>query len=436
MYKRQIRNPRLREALATLRSVKRAEAALDQWKYPELGAHPVEKDQRKIPYVCLMDDSENETERRKAHPMCWMGREIPNDEIDQAKMLLSLFTYLIPAFHLGDMKGDAKHFDKAGNLKIEPEELVSEPEKESKDPEEEIDVEETESVVPLDNQPETETNEPLGTVVLGTNVQNSDSDIEIIEVLPKKPKKPIVVGLDEMASEEGAEKIKVEPKSEPAKEPEPTPSTSTAGFQIRSVDNLAAIQEQIQHLTRLVNEHVIKNTNSTAKNPKQGQTQGIRPPKLEPENAEKPEESGSANDDTDQEDDTDKFIQSMENHLAATHPVEQTPRPPSSESQEKEPRDFANIVGKELLAQLETAVKASLDRCDDAKDDQDLTSAGDESETPGSEETENQGIEEVGSSSSSSQGEVTVNPTNINSPVKQATPRPGPQAGYLSLIHI
>ena len=65
---RPIIDPRLRHALATLRSVKRAEAALDQWKNPELGAHPVEEDQRKIPYVCLGDSSENETERRKAHP--------------------------------------------------------------------------------------------------------------------------------------------------------------------------------------------------------------------------------------------------------------------------------------------------------------------------------------------------------------------------------
>ena len=106
-------------------------------------------------------------------------------------------------------------------------------------------------------------------------------------------------------------------------------------------------------------------------------------------------------------------------------PVEQAPKPPSSENQEKDP-----IVGKELLARLETAVKASLDRCGDAKDDQDLTSLEDESEAPGSEETENQGVEEVGSSSSSSQGEVIVNPTNLDSPKKPATPRPGPSAGY------
>jgi hypothetical protein len=235
--------------------VKRAEDALDQWKYPELGAHPVEKDQRKIPYICIMDDSENETERRKAHPLCWMGKELTNDEIDTAKMLLSMFTYLSPAFQLGDMKGDAKHFDKAGNLKIEPEDPVSEPEKEVRDSEEKNDGEETSAAEPMRSQLETDTTEPQGVVepgtgVIETTVHDSDSDIEIIEVLPKKPKKPIVIGLDEMTSGEG---VKVEPKSEPGKETEePTPSTSTAGIQDRSIDNLAAIREQILHLTRMV----------------------------------------------------------------------------------------------------------------------------------------------------------------------------------------
>ena len=57
----------------------------------------------------------------------------------------------------------------------------------------EIDVEETEAVEPLENQPETDTTEPQGTVESGTgaietNAHDSDSDIEIIEVLPKKLK--------------------------------------------------------------------------------------------------------------------------------------------------------------------------------------------------------------------------------------------------------
>ena len=285
---RLIRDPRLTKALATLRSVKRAEDALDQWKYPELGAHPVEKDQRKIPYVCLMDDSENETERRKAHPLCWMGKELTNDEIDTAKMLLSMFTYLSPAFQLGDMKGDAKHFDKAGNLKIEPEDPVSEPEKEVRDSEEKTDGEETSAVEPMGIRLETDTTEPQGAVgpgtsVIETNAHDSDSDIEIIEVLPKKPKRPIIVGLDETTAGEG---IKVEPKSEPGRETEePTPSTSTAGDQNRSTDNLAAIQEQILHLTRMVQEHVSKNIDSIAKNLQQGQAPEIGSPKLEPKDA-------------------------------------------------------------------------------------------------------------------------------------------------------
>ena len=93
-----------------------------------MGAHPVEEDQSKIPYICLGDSSENETENRRLHPKRWMGKELKNNQVDGARSLLSLLTYLMPAFQLGNMKGDAKLFDEEGNLLIAKEEVVSEPE--------------------------------------------------------------------------------------------------------------------------------------------------------------------------------------------------------------------------------------------------------------------------------------------------------------------
>ena len=61
-------DPRLRYAQVTLRRVKRALDAFDQWNNSELGAHPFEEDQSGIPFVCLGDSSENETENRRLHP--------------------------------------------------------------------------------------------------------------------------------------------------------------------------------------------------------------------------------------------------------------------------------------------------------------------------------------------------------------------------------
>ena len=93
-----------------------------------MGAHPVQEDQSKIPYVCLGDSSENETENRKLHPKRWMGKEMKNNQVDGARSLVSLLTYLMPAFQLGNMKGHAKLFDADGNLLIPKEEVVSKPE--------------------------------------------------------------------------------------------------------------------------------------------------------------------------------------------------------------------------------------------------------------------------------------------------------------------
>ena len=128
-------------------------------------------------------------------------------------------------------------------------------------------------MAPVGNQTGTETAEPEGTAVTGTGVTEtnepeSDSDIEFIEEVPKKPKKPLVVGLEDMTAEEGVDGIKIEPKSEPTKEiEEPTPSTSTAG--VLDPTNLGLIQEQIQQLTRLFNQHLSK-TDSTTKEVQSG----------------------------------------------------------------------------------------------------------------------------------------------------------------------
>ena len=46
---------RLRYALVTLRRLKRAHDAFDQWNNPQLGAFPVHEDQRKIPLIGLME---------------------------------------------------------------------------------------------------------------------------------------------------------------------------------------------------------------------------------------------------------------------------------------------------------------------------------------------------------------------------------------------
>ena len=82
-------DPRLRYAQVTLRRVKRALDAFDQWNNSELGAHPFEEDQSGIPFVCLGDSSENETENRTLHLKRWMGKELKNKRVDGARSLLS-----------------------------------------------------------------------------------------------------------------------------------------------------------------------------------------------------------------------------------------------------------------------------------------------------------------------------------------------------------
>jgi hypothetical protein len=198
------------------------------------------------------------------------------------------------------MKGDAKHFDKEGNLIIVKEEVVSEPEpnKESDSDDEEED-EETGTEVPDGIQAITETAEPEGVAVAGTitvtdtNEPDSDSDIEFIEEVPKKT--PLVIGVKDMATEGRVDGIKVEPKSEPAPEEEnPTPGTSTAG--VLDTTNLGLIQAQLHQLTELVNQHLNK-SDSTIREVHSGGVQAKRLPKEEPKDAGPPEEAESSDDD-------------------------------------------------------------------------------------------------------------------------------------------
>ena len=89
---RPVVDPRLMFVLITLRREKRALDAFDQWNNRDLGPFPVYEDQSKIPYICLC--SEDETENRKQHPLCWMGKELKNNKEDSAKTLVSLLNFL------------------------------------------------------------------------------------------------------------------------------------------------------------------------------------------------------------------------------------------------------------------------------------------------------------------------------------------------------
>ena len=104
-------------------------------------------------------------------------------------------------------------------------------------------------------EPEEDTEE--GTGEAETKAPDSDSDIEIIEEITKKPgDPPLVIEIKDTETEERLDGIKVELKSEP--EPNlgnPTPSTSSA----RTLDpTLGAIQAKIQQLSNLFYQHLDK----------------------------------------------------------------------------------------------------------------------------------------------------------------------------------
>ena len=82
---------------------------------------------------------------------------------------------------------------------------------------------------------------------------DSDSDIEIIgEVKKGTGNPPPIIDIDDTATEQKSDKIKVEPKLEP--EPQlgnPTPSTSST-----PVPTITSIQEQLKQLSSLVYRHM------------------------------------------------------------------------------------------------------------------------------------------------------------------------------------
>ena len=119
-------DPRRRQAEITLRRLRKALNAFDQWMCLLLGAHPVEKDHSKIPFICLGDSDEEANKR--AHPDGWMGKMLKNSPIDRAKSLACLLNFLMPADRLGNMPGDAVRYDKVGLMKIIKEEPESDPE--------------------------------------------------------------------------------------------------------------------------------------------------------------------------------------------------------------------------------------------------------------------------------------------------------------------
>ena len=56
-WSRPVVDPRLKYAQVSLRRDKRALDMFDQWNNREVGAHPVQEDQSKIPYICLGNSS-------------------------------------------------------------------------------------------------------------------------------------------------------------------------------------------------------------------------------------------------------------------------------------------------------------------------------------------------------------------------------------------
>ena len=407
-------DPRRRRAHVTLRRLKKALDAFNQWKNPKVGAFPVEEDQSNIPYICL--GASDETENRKSHPKKWMGKTLKNPRKDRAKLLCCLLNFLMPPFQLGNMKGDAKHYDKKGNLKIVKEEPESEPETKSSENESESSDEdedkeagaefagETEAIR-LDEDVDQEAEaEPVGET--GANRPDSDSDIEIIEVIPKTPKEPPkIIDIEGMATEERVEDILGNLKSEPnPEEDEPTLSTSAASNMVPA--NLGQVPGHIQidwqTMAKLFIQHQKANQEAS---PKIGnvpvkwvperQELAITAPKEEPKN----DEPSKGN--KEQESDTEKFIQSLEDHLAALPTAPPNPQNPETDSgveknPSAEPHRRIAMSGYESEANPVGEQEIRKQIMQDS-------------------ELENQGVEEV-VSSSSSQKEITVDPSNFGEP--------------------
>ena len=319
------------------------------------------------------------------------------------------------------MKGDAEHYDKKGNLKIVKEELETEPEDKSSGNESESNAEDEDEEAGAEVTGEAEAirhdgdeDDEAGAEVAGeaeTIGPDSDSDIEIIEVVPKTPKEPPkIIDIEGMATVERVEDIQGNLKSEPKpEEDKPTPSTSAASNMVPA--NLGQIPGHIQidwqAMAKLFNQHLKANQeagpktgNVPVKLVPDGQELVITAPKEEPKNDE------PANGNKEQESNTEEFIRSLEDHLAASpsappNPAPQNPPNPDTDSRVEEnpttePHRIFAMSGYESEV---NPIREQMIREEIMQDS----------------ESENQGIEEV-DSSSSSQEEITVDPSNFGEP--------------------
>ena len=365
---RPVVDPRLMYAHLSLRREKRALDAFDQWNNREVGAHPVQEDQSKIPYICLGDSSDNETENRKHHPKKWMGKELKNNKVDGARSLVSLLTFLMPPSQLGNMKGDAKLFDEDGLLKIPNKEVFSEPETNPQNGESESDDE---------SDDEIDTPEPEGTMETrtGENEAQTGDQTEKERAEPEEDTEEETGEAETKAPESDSDIEIIEEVTKPESNlRNPTPSTSTGS----TLDpTLEAIQAQIQQLSKRFYQHV----NKTSSNIEVTTPERTKVKKEEPK--EEPENADSAPD-KEPESDTDECIQNLQDHIASTQTATESPNP-----------------------QVPEADQTTVPQQDPESQHQERKDAVHDSDTG------SQGIEEI-VSSDSSQDEVTVDPTNFD----------------------
>ena len=334
---------RLRYAMVTFRRMARASNALDQWLNEFLGAYPVYKDQSKIPYLCLETDT-----------------VLKNKKRDSAKKLINVLQFLIPSFELGNKKGDAKIFDVDGNLDIVKTEPESEGETTPTDTETETSEDEAEkdgdtpaptqivnaqeeeatssndpqqvssepqTPAPQSMRPESDSNNPpqgpLGTQPPAPAMEpqsmgpDSDSEIEIVSETPIKPKPPpMIINIDSEDNEEQVSKVKVELKTEPGANP-----LTTTGPEDQAA-KIAKLEAQVKALSNAMQMKLESRPATETPRPK-------REPKVEEPNGEENEEVQNINDN----EDTERFIQDLQDHLA-TQEDPHTPPPLSSPDEE------------------------------------------------------------------------------------------------------
>ena len=308
----------------------------------------------------------------------------------------------MPSSQLGNMKGDAEFFDEDGLLKIPKEEVLSEPETNTQDREsesvdesdDEMDTPEIEGTMETKTdeneaqtgdqtekertEPEEGTEEETGEAE--TKEPESDSDIEIIEEVTRKPQ---IVELEDMKTEERMGGIKSEPGLNPGY---PIPSTSTGN----TMDpTLEAIQTKFRQLSKLFYQHVSKASSNTEVTTPERSKVKKEEPKEEPEDPTPEKEPVS---------DTDECIQNLQDHIESTQMVTEPPSPqvPEATGQTHGPQQ------------------------DHDNQHQETKNTEHESDTG------SQGIEDI-ESSESSQDEVTVDPRTLDTPeeAKENTIQPG-----------